>query len=274
MNHRMLVRAALAAVLALPLLALAQDGAKTKTKTKPAAGIIATVNGVAIPQRLADVLLHERALRGQADNPALHTAIKNELINRELIAQAAQRAGTTRKPDVQAQIELARQTVVVEAFMRDWLDKHPVTDAEVQKEYDRNKARAGTTEYHAHHILVPTEAEAKSLIAQLDKGANFEELAKKNSTDEGSKERGGDLGWYVPAALDPTFAAAMVKLQKGKYTETPVHTPFGYHIIRLDDTRPVEFPPLDKIKPRIVQQLTQRKIQELISGLRAKAKIQ
>ncbi len=272
MKHPMLIRAALAALLALPLLASAQEAAKPKAKE--ASGTIATVNGVAIPQRVADVLLKERVVRGLPDTPELHAAIKQELINRELIEQAAKHAGIAKDPDVRAELDLARQTVLVEAYLRDWLKKHPVTDAEVQKEYDVNKARAGDKEYHAHHILVPTEAEAKKVIAQLDKGANFEELAKKDSTDQGTKERGGDLGWYVPAALDPAFAAAMVKLQKGKYTESPVKTQFGYHIIRLDDTRPVEFPALDKVKGRIVQQLTQRRIQELITDLRAKAKIQ
>lgn len=272
MRHPMLVRAALLALLALPLLAPAQEAAKPKAKE--AAGTIATVNGVAIPERRAEVLLKERAVRGVADSPELRAAVKQELVNRELLEQAARHSGVANEPDVRTEMDLARQAVLVEAYLRDWMKKHPVTDADVQKEYEVNKARAGDKEYHAHHILVPTEAEAKTVIAQLDKGANFEELAKKDSTDQGTKERGGDLGWYVPAALDPAFAAAMVKLQKGKYTETPVKTQFGYHVIRLDDTRAVEFPALDKVKGRIVQQLTQKRIQDLITELRAKAKIQ
>jgi peptidyl-prolyl cis-trans isomerase C len=272
MKYQILPRAALAAALAVPLLAFAQEGAKAKTKEP--AGTIAVVNGVAIPQRYADVLLKERAARGQPESPGLKEAVREELINRELLEQAAKKAGITKDPDVRAEMALAEQTVLVESYLHDWLNKHPISDADVQKEYDANKARAGGKEYHAEHILVPTEAEAKKLIAELDKGASFEELAKKNSTDEGTKERGGDLGWYVPAALDPAFADAMVKLQKGKYTETPVKTQFGYHIIKLEDTRPVDFPPLDKVKPRIVQSMTQREIQQLIQGLRAKAKIQ
>lgn len=270
MKYQTLPRAALAAMLAVSLFAFAQPGARAKEPS----GTIAVVNGVKIPRRLADVLVKERASRGQPDSPGLEQAIKQELINREVLEQAAKKAGITRDPDVRAEMQLARQTVLVEAYLHDWLKKHPISDADVKKEYEANKARAGSMEYHAEHILVPTESEAKKLIAELDKGANFEELAKKNSTDEGTKQRGGDLGWYVPAALDPAFAAAMVKLKKGKYTETPVKTQFGYHIIKLEGTRPVEFPPLDKVEARIKQNLTQHEIQQLIQSLRAKAKIE
>ena len=169
---------------------------------------------------------------------------------------------------------MARQEIIVSAYLRDYARKNPVTDAEMQKEYDRAKAQHGDKEYKARHILVETEDQAKSLIAELKKGAKFDDLATKNSKDTGSAQRGGDLDWNVPATFDKQFSDAMVKLEKGKYTEAPVKTRFGFHIIQLDDVRPAKFATLGEVKPRIQQMLVQNKIEELIKGLRAKAKIE
>jgi peptidyl-prolyl cis-trans isomerase C len=144
----------------------------------------------------------------------------------------------------------------------------------VQQEYDRAKGQTGDQEYKARHILVDTEDQAKAMIADLKKGAKFDELATKNSKDTGTKERGGDLDWNVPGVFDKQFSDAMVKLEKGKYTETPVRTKFGFHVIQLDDVRALKFPSLAEVKPRIQQQLVQGKIEELVKGLRAKAKIE
>jgi peptidyl-prolyl cis-trans isomerase C len=144
----------------------------------------------------------------------------------------------------------------------------------VQQEYDKAKAQHGDKEYKVRHILVETEDEAKALIAQLKKGGKFDELATKNSKDPGSAQRGGDLDWNVPATYDKQFSDAMVKLEKGKYTETPVRTRFGFHIIQLDDVRPAKFVTLAEAKPRLQQRLAQNRIEELVRGLRAKAKIE
>jgi peptidyl-prolyl cis-trans isomerase C len=171
-------------------------------------------------------------------------------------------------------MEIARQEIVVGAYLRDWVQKHPVTDADVEKEYERVKAQNGDKEYRARHILVDTEDEAKSIIAELKKGANFADLAQKRSKDPGSKDRGGDLDWNTPAAFDKAFSDAMVKLAKGTFTETPVQTRFGYHVIQLEDVRQTRFPALAEVKPRIQQQLTQQKVDELVRGLRAKAKVE
>jgi peptidyl-prolyl cis-trans isomerase C len=151
---------------------------------------------------------------------------------------------------------------------------HPVTDSDVQKEYDRAKSQAGDKEYRARHILVETEEQAKSLIDELKKGGKFDDLATKNSKDPGSAQRGGDLDWNVPGTYDKQFADALVKLEKGKYTDTPVHTRFGYHIIMLEDVRPVKFPALNEVRQRISQQVTQTRIDELVKSLRAKAKVE
>ena len=200
--------------------------------------------------------------------------VRDELVNREILMQEAQKAGTAKQPEVQAQLDMARQEIIVSAYLRDWVRKHPITDAEVQQEYEKAKAEQGDKEYKARHILVESEDEAKALIAQLKKGGKFEDLATKNSKDGGSAQRGGELDWNVPAGYDKQFSDAMVKLEKGKYTETPVRTRFGFHIIQLDDVRPAKFATLAEVKPRIQQKLAQSRIEELVRGLRAKAKIE
>jgi peptidyl-prolyl cis-trans isomerase C len=271
-------------VLALAAPAAAQQPAlptkeatkKDAAKAKPAAkaGPIATVNGVAVPRARSDVLMQQQASRGMPDNDQTRAMVRDELINREIIAQEAQRSGFTKDPEVQAQIDMARQEALVGAYIRDWVRKHPVTDAEVQKEYERVKAQAGDKEYKARHILVETEEQAKSLIAELKKGAKFDELATRNSKDPGTAQRGGDLDWNVPGQYDRQFSDAMVKLEKGRYTETPVRTRFGFHIIQLDDVRAVKFPALNEVRQRLSQQIAQNRIEELVKSLRAKAKVE
>ncbi len=263
-----------AALLLSPAALLAQAPAKDGKKPAPSAGRIATVNGVAIPRIRAEILARERAAQGATDNEQSRTAIRDDLINREVIAQEAARAGFTKRPEFQAELELVRQTVIVQGYLRDWVRRNPVSEAEMQKEYDTARAQTGDKEYHARHILVEKEEEAKSLIAELKKGAKFDELAEKNSKDSGNKDRGGDLDWNVPGVFDKAFADAMVKLEKGQLTEVPVQTRFGYHIIKLDDVRPVKFPSYAEVKPRIQQQLTQRKVEALVRSLREKAKVE
>jgi peptidyl-prolyl cis-trans isomerase C len=266
------------ASLAVPILALAQAPlpGKEKPAAKPAAkpGAIATVNGVPVPQARMDYLLQQQLQRGGTDNEQMRGMVREELVNREVLMQEAQRAGIAKQAEVQTQLDMARQEIVVSAYLRDWARKNPVSDADVQKEYDKAKAQHGDKEYRARHILVETEDQAKALIAQLKKGGKFEELAGKSSKDTGSAQRGGDLDWNVPATYDKQFSDAMVKLEKGKYTDTPVRTRFGFHIIQLDDVRPARFATLAEVKPRIQQMLVQTKIEELVRGLRAKAKVE
>ncbi|HSU75721.1 MAG TPA: peptidylprolyl isomerase [Burkholderiales bacterium] len=270
----------IAALALLPNPAVAQDkpaapaAPAAKGGAAPKEQPLAKVNGVAVPASRLDLILQQQRGRGTPDNAQTRQMLKEELVNREVVAQEAQRSGMGKKPEVQTQLDMARQEILVSAYLRDWVQKHPVSDDEVQKEYDKAKAQTGDKEYRARHILVESEDEAKSLIGQLKKGASFSELAQKNSKDPGSKERGGDLDWNVPAAFDKTFSDAMVGLDKGKFTEAPVHTRFGYHIIQLDDVRQTHFPALAEVKPRIQQQITQQKIEELVRGLRAKAKVE
>jgi peptidyl-prolyl cis-trans isomerase C len=259
-----------------PVLPTKEATKKDAAKAKPAAkgGPIATVNGVAVPRARSDLLMQQQASRGMPDNDQSRAMVRDELINREVIAQEAQRTGFTKDPEVQAQVDMARQEALVGAYIRDWVKKHPVTDAEVQKEYERVKAQAGDKEYKARHILVETEDQAKSLIAELKKGAKFDELATKNSKDPGTAQRGGDLDWNVPGQYDRQFSDAMIKLEKGRYTEAPVRTRFGFHIIQLDDVRAVKFPALNEVRQRLSQQIAQNRIEELVKSLRAKAKVE
>lgn len=277
-----------AALAALPLAAFAQDAEKAPAKqdaekapakkaAKPAAAkgeTVATVNGVAVPATRLEFLLNQQRGRGAPDNPQTRAMIREELVNREVVAQEAQKSGLAKSAEVQTQMDIARQEILVGAYLRDWVRKHPVSDAEVQKEYDRAKSQSGDKEYHARHILVETEDQAKDLIGQLKKGAKFDELASKHSKDPGSAQRGGDLDWTTPGTFVKPFSDAMVRLEKGKYTEQPVQTQFGFHVIQLDDVRQTRFPPFAEVKPRIQQQLTQNKVDELIRGLRAKAKVE
>lgn len=280
MNIRILA----GAVLLVPALAMAQQVLEKKEKApekaakpaaKPAAGKpIATVNGVVVPQARADFLMQQQAQRGAPDTEQMRSAVREELINREVLAQEARKAGAERAPEVQTQLDMVRQEIVVSYYLRDFARKNPVTEAEIQKEYDRAKSQHGDKEYKARHILVETEDQAKGLIADLKKGAKFDELATKNSKDTGSAQRGGDLDWNVPGTFDKQFSDAMVKLEKGKYSEAPVKTRFGFHIIQLDDVRPAKFAALGEVRPRLQQMLVQNKIEQLIKGLRAKAKIE
>jgi peptidyl-prolyl cis-trans isomerase C len=278
------IRILAGAVLLVPALATAQQVLEKKEKApekaakpaaKPAAGKpIATVNGVAVPQARADFLMQQQAQRGAPDTEQMRGAVREELINREVLAQEARKAGAEKAPEVQTQLDMVRQEIVVSYYLREFARKNPVTEAEIQKEYDRAKSQHGDKEYKARHILVETEDQAKGLIADLKKGAKFDELATKNSKDSGSAQRGGDLDWNVPGTFDKQFSEAMVKLEKGKYSEAPVKTRFGFHIIQLDDVRPAKFAAIGEVRPRIQQMLVQNKIEQLIKGLRAKAKIE
>jgi peptidyl-prolyl cis-trans isomerase C len=204
----------------------------------------------------------------------MRDAIKQELINREIVAQEAVKKGLDKRAEVVTQIDLQRQGVLINAYLQDYIKAHPVSDDDVKKEYERVKASAGGREYKVRHILVETEDEAKQIIAQLKKGASFEKLAGEKSKDQGSKDRGGDLDWATPARYVPAFGQAITKLKKGQLTDAPVQTQFGWHVIRVDDERPSKFPAFDEVKPQIEQQLRQQTVNRAFTELRAKAKIE
>jgi peptidyl-prolyl cis-trans isomerase C len=234
---------------------------------------VATVNGKAIPQARLDQVVKQVVASGkQTDSPQLRDAIRKDLIGREVLIQEADKEGYGTHADVKAAVENARQSIIINAMLADYVKKNPVKDAEIKAEYDRYKAQVGDKEYHARHILVATEAEAKDIIAKLKAGAKFEDLAKVSK--DSSANNGGDLDWANPGSFVKPFSDAMVGLKKGEYTQTPVKTEFGYHVIKLEDTRPAKLPAYDEVKGQIGESLQQKKLAAYRDELTKKAKIQ
>ena len=255
---KQMLSAALVALLAAP--AFAQN--------------IAVVNGKPVPSSRVDALKQQVEASGRPVTPEVLAQIKQELVAREIFMQEAKKRGLDASDEYKNQIELARQTILIRQLFADFQKKNPVTDAEIKAEYDKFVAANGGKEYRARHILVEKEDEAKALIADIKKGAKFEDLAKKMSKDPGSGANGGDLDWAAAGSYVPEFSGAMVKLDKGQMTDAPVKSQFGFHIIRVDDVREAQLPKLEEVKPQIAQQLQQQKLSGYQDSLRSKAKIQ
>jgi peptidyl-prolyl cis-trans isomerase C len=235
---------------------------------------IAVVNGKPVPSSRIEVLKQQVERSGRPVTPEVLAQIKEELVAREIFMQEAKKRGLDATDDYKNQVELARQTILIRDLFADFQKKNPVTDAEIKAEYDKFVAANGGKEYRARHILVEKEDEAKALIADIKKGAKFEDLAKKMSKDPGSGANGGDLDWAAAGSYVPEFSGAMVKLEKGQMTDAPVKSQFGFHIIRVDDVREAQLPKLEEVKPQIAQQLQQQKLSGYQDSLRSKAKIQ
>jgi peptidyl-prolyl cis-trans isomerase C len=235
---------------------------------------MAKVNGVAVPQSRLEFIVKARTLQGQPDSPETRKTLRDDLITEEVIAQEALKKGLDKDPDFVTQLEMARQTALVRAYQVDYIKSHPVNDDELRKEYEAVKAQMGDKEYKAHHVLVGSEAEAKDIIAKIKKGAKLEKIAQEKSLDTGSKAKGGELEWSPAASYVQPFGEALTKLSKGQLTEQPVHTNFGYHVIRLDDVRPLKVPPFEEIKQNLAQRVLQRQFASAVNDLRAKAKVE
>ena len=249
---------ALACAALLPLAAAAQN--------------IAIVNGKPVPKARLEVLMQQVAKSGQQQPPDIEKRARDEVVMREIFLQEAEKRGLAASPEYKQQMELARQQLLIAALFEEQRKKTPISETDLKAEYDKLKGANQGTEYRARHILVEKEEEAKALIKQLNGGAKFEDLAKKNSKDPGSGANGGDLDFAAAGSYVPEFSQAMVKLKKGEMTDTPVKTQFGWHIIKLEDTREAQFPPFEELKPRIQQQLQQQKLASFRDELRAKAK--
>jgi peptidyl-prolyl cis-trans isomerase C len=251
------ISAALIGILVLPFAVMAQN--------------VATVNGKPVPMARVDALI-KTATHGQEATPEMRQQAKDQVVIREIFAQEAEKQGVAATADYKTQLDLLRQTVLINSLFQNYIKAHPVSDADAQAEYNKIKAEQSGTEYHARHILVDSEDEAKKLIAQIKAGSKFEDVAKKSSKDTGSAENGGDLDWAKPASYVPEFSTALQGLKKGQMTDTPVKTQFGYHIIRLEDTRTAQFPSYDEVKDKVKQQMEQVKLQEYQEKLRTAAK--
>ena len=241
-----------------------------------AAQNIAIVNGKPVPKARAEFLIKQVTAQAAAQNqqlpPDLDQRAKEKVVLDEIFFQEAEKRGLAGNADFRQQMELTRQGLLVQTLFAEFTKKNPVSDADIQAEYEKFKAQSSGTEYRARHILVDKEEEAVALIAKLKAGGNFEELAKASSKDAGSGQNGGDLDFANPSSYVPEFSAALVKLKKGEMTDTPVKTQFGYHIIKLEDTREAKFPPIEEVKPQIQQRLAQQKLLAFRDELKAKAK--
>ena len=261
MKKNILKAVALATLVgAIPFAALAQNAA--------------IVNGKAVPKARMDVLAQQLAAAGRPVTPEMQGQLREEVIAREVFMQEAQKQGLDATDDYKNQLELARQAILIRQLFDNYRKTNPVTDADVQAEYDKFVAANSGKEYKARHILVETEDQAKKILADLKKGAKFEDIAKKQSKDPGSGANGGDLDWAAPASFVPEFSEAMIKLKKGETTPAPVKSQFGYHIIRVDDIRQAQLPKIEEVKPQVVQQLQQQRLQKYQEELRAKAKVE
>ena len=236
--------------------------------------VVARVNGVAIPQQHLELLVKNLVAQGRSDSPEMREALKQQMINRELMVQEATRRGLDKNSEIAARLVFARQDVLSTAYVQETFKAHPVTDEALRKEYERIKAQLGAREFKARHILVAKEDEAKEIIALIRKGGNFEKLAAERSMDPGSKVNGGDLDWGPPGRYVKPFGEALLKLKKGQMTEAPVQTNFGWHIIRLEDERATRIPGFDEAKPQLQQMLQNQVVEKAVSELRAKAKIE
>ena len=238
-----------------------------------AAQNVAIVNGKAVPTARVEALKQQVARSGRPITPEVEAQIKEEVIAREIFMQEAQKRGLDATDDFKAQIELARQTILIRELFAEFQKTNAVTDADVQAEYDKFVAANGGKEYRARHILVETKEQAEAILASLKKGGKFEDIAKKQSKDPGSGANGGDLDWAAPGNYVKEFSDAMVALNKGQVS-APVQSQFGFHIIRLDDVREAQLPSLQDVKPQIAQQLQQQRMAAFQQELRAKAKVE
>ncbi len=235
---------------------------------------IAIVNGKAVPKARVEALSQQLARSGRPVTPDVEAQIKEEVIAREIFMQEAQKRGLDASDDFKGQMELARQTILIRELFADEQKKNPVTEADIKGEYDKFVAANAGKEYRARHILVEKEEQAKAIIASLKKGAKFEDLAKKQSKDPGSGANGGDLDWASPGNFVKEFSDAMVALNKGQVTQSPVKSQFGFHVIRLDDVREAQLPKFDEVKAQIGQQLQQQRLANFQQDIRSKAKVE
>jgi len=250
-----------------------KDSPQGAAPTKDA--VAATVNGAPISESLVGLMLKQRADLGKPAGAESRKAFIDSLAMQLIITQEAVKKGLDKAPEVSDRIELSRQSILVDAFVQDYLKNYAISDDMLKAEYDKIKAQATGTEYKARHILVEQEAEAKDIIARLKKNPKaFEALAKARTKDRGSKNSGGDLGWFDPRGMVPEFGAAVTQLAKGKFTEEPVKSQFGFHVILLEDSRPKQVQPLEQIKPALTQQVQQQNLKKFFDEMKAKAKIE
>jgi peptidyl-prolyl cis-trans isomerase C len=246
-----------------------QAGVAPAATDKPAAPPVAIVDGTPISRDAYDDYL-KGLLRGKPVSDVTadeKNQVLDQMINMQLIAAQAEKDGLEKDPDVATRVALLRTQILADAAAQKYVKSNEPSDQELHAAYD---AATDKTEYHASHILVPTKEKADQLIKKIKGGAKFEDVAKSDSTDN-SKANGGDLGWFTTARMVKPFGDAVKGLKKGEITTDPVQTQYGWHIIKLEDTRDA---PFDQMKGQLTNVIMQKKFQEYIDGLKKTAKIE
>jgi peptidyl-prolyl cis-trans isomerase C len=278
MNHPVLGTRALGARIAcsllLPLLLLGGCGkAATNAPAKPPVETVATVNGKALSKSEFDLYVASVARQAQREIPEdQKPQLLDQFIGMHLAADAAEKAGISKDTKVQDQLALAKLNVIVDAGLQKYLEDHPVTDAELKPEYDAQVAQM-PREYHARHILVDDKAVADDVTKSLKGGADFAKLAEQKSKDSSNKS-GGDLGWFTLDTMVKPFADAVAALQPGQMTEAPVQSQFGWHVIRLEESRAASPPAFEEVKDRVKVLVQRKRLQTYLDELRKSAKIE
>lgn len=238
--------------------------------------VVAVVNGNPISKEAYDAYAQQRAMsRPSTGNEAEdRKATIEELINRELIYNEAVKKGLNKKPEIAAEIANQTRNILAGAAIRDHMESTKFTDEAMKKEYESRIGAMTSKEYHARHILVNTEDEAKTIISQLDKGGDFAAIAKDKSQDTGSAKEGGDLSWFEAGQMVKPFGDAVKAMEKDTYSKTPVQSQFGWHIIKLEDTRDIKPPEFEKVKDNVRSILQNKEVESYLANLKSKAKVE
>lgn len=232
------------------------------------------VNGQTISKDRFEFLMREMTNAGQQDTPELRENVRKNLIVTAVLAQEAVKQGVEKDAEVEARLEMSRQSVLARGLVMQYLKKNPVSDDQVKALYEKEKPKMTSRETKLRHILVKDEKQANKILAELKKGKKFEELADKYTEDPSGKGQGGDLGWVnlERVNFDPAFLAGVTPLSKGQITPKAVKSSFGYHIIQKQDERE-NAPPLAQLEPQLKRQLESEIVEKYIETLRAKADI-
>jgi peptidyl-prolyl cis-trans isomerase C len=250
-----------------------KDAAKPSDKPDPAAAPVATVDGVSLSRNTFDFYIKAATGKSAADlTPEQRQEALDSLVRMQLVAAQAQKDGLDKENEISAALDLSRLDVLQRALQQKYLKDKVPTDQELRAEYETQLAQMPRTEYRARHILVQTEEFANRLMERLKKGEKFEQVAKESL--DSSKERGGDLGWFSPQTMVKPFADAVMTLKKGETTAKPVQTQYGWHIIRLEDTREVQPPPFDSVKGQLGQVVLAKKFKGYSDELMKAAKVE
>ncbi len=245
------------------------DGEQPKAETTAEDTVIATVNGSKIMKSTLDGYL--KILKKSGGKADTNTAV-DDLVATEIAVQEAAKTDILERPNVKKALNDYKRNVLLKVWTKEKVDSFNISDDEIKKAYEDRVTKLASKEYNARHILVKTEDEAKAIIKELEGGADFAKLAKEKSTGP-SGSNGGSLGWFKAQTMVPAFANAVKSMKKGEFSKEPVKTQFGYHVIKLEDSRDAKLPPLESLKPQLKRVIAQTKMMDFMKGLKEKADV-